>query len=361
MEKTMKTYIKLAFIISLLLCGKAFAQTDLAGTWQGKLSPNATEKMTIQFVITKEANGSYKAVLNSPDFGGIKNEATKNVQLINGKLTLEVPALSGSYSGTMAKDVITGEWHQPGSNFPLVLTRYQAPTTASLKPLEGSWVGKVSPDPSVTLTVVVRFQTNKEGKFSGFVDIPDQGAKDLPIADIVLEKGQVSFKLPFAKGDYTGKLSATGITGSVKQFGQDKELKLDLVKGTYAPPPPVVNIPSESAKLLLGHWKGQVANIPIVFRFEQDARGKIVVLLDSPTQKAKDIPVSSTTFADGKLTLKVARVVGDYVGTLNGETINGTWTQGGKPLPLVLTKASVPAKAEEPAPAKAKEPAPAAK
>jgi hypothetical protein len=267
MEKTMKTYIKLVFIFSMFLCSKAFAQTDLAGTWQGKLSLGATDKMNVQFIITKEANGSYKAVLNSPDFGGPKNEAAKNIQFKDGKLTLEVPTLNGTYSGTMAKGVITGEWRQQGSNLPLILTRYQAPTTVSLKPLEGSWVGKVSPDPSVTLTVVVRFQTNKEGKFAGSVDIPDQGAKDLPITDIVLEKGEVTFKLPFAKGDYTGKLSATGITGSFKQAGQAQEIKLDLVKGTYVPPPPVVKIPPEAVKQLLGRWKGQVANIPIVFRF----------------------------------------------------------------------------------------------
>jgi hypothetical protein len=357
MEKLMKTYIKLVLIFSLLFCGKAVAQTDLAGTWQGKLSLSANDKMNVQFIITKETNGSYKAVLDSPDFGGPKKEPAKNVQFKADKLTLDVPTLNGSYSGTMAKGVITGEWRQQGSNLPLVLTRYQAPTAASLKPLLGSWKGTANPEPNVALTVVVRFQTNKDGKFTGFVDIPDQGAKDLPITDVTLEKGQVTFKLPFAKGDYTGKLSATGITGGVKQVGQDKEIKLDLVRGTYTPPAPVVKIPPEAVQQLVGRWTGQIANIPMVIRFEQNAAGKIVVLMDSPTQNAKDIPVSDTTFADGKLTLKVARVFGEYVGALNGNKIDGTWTQGGNKLPLVLTKGLVPV--QEPVPAKAKESAPA--
>jgi hypothetical protein len=359
MEKTMRTYIKLVLIFGLLFCGKAVAQADLAGTWQGKLSLSATEKMTIQFILTKEADGSYKAVLNSPDFGGPKKEPAKNVQFKADKLTLDVPTLNGSYSGTMAKGVITGEWRQQGSTLPLVLTRYQAPTAASLKPLLGSWVGTVKPEPNVALTVVIHFQTSKVGAFTGLLDIPDQGAKDLPLTDIALENGRVTFKIPVAKGDFSGKLSATGITGSVKQAGQDKEIQLDLVKGTYAPPAPVVKIPPEAVKQLLGRWTGQVANIPMVIRFEQNAAGKIVVLMDSPTQNAKDIPVSSTTFADGKLSLKVARVLGEYVGTLNGNKIDGTWTQGGNKLPLVLTKESAPAKA--PAPEKAKESAPAPK
>jgi hypothetical protein len=69
LERSMKTYKKLFLIFSLLFCGNAVAQADLAGTWQGKLAVSANEKMTIQFILTKKADGSYGAVLNSPDSG----------------------------------------------------------------------------------------------------------------------------------------------------------------------------------------------------------------------------------------------------------------------------------------------------
>jgi hypothetical protein len=72
MEKIMKTLIKLTLICSLLLCGNALAQTDISGTWEGKLATSPNEKLTIHFLLTKQADGSYKAVLDSPDTGGIK-------------------------------------------------------------------------------------------------------------------------------------------------------------------------------------------------------------------------------------------------------------------------------------------------
>jgi hypothetical protein len=355
MEKTMRTYTKLVLIFSLLFCGKAFAQTDLAGTWQGKLSLNATDKMTIQFILTKEADGSYKAVLNSPDEGGPKKEPAKNVQFKADKLTLDVPTLNGSYSGTMAKGVITGEWHQQGSTLPLVLTRYQAPTAGALKPLLGSWVGKVKAD-ATDLNVVLRFETAKDGKIVGFLDVPDQNAKDLPVTDILLEGGQVTFKIPVAKADYTGKLVGASITGSFKQGGPGgQENKLNFVRGKYVPPPPVVNIPPEARKQLLGRWSGKLDKGTFVLRFEQKAE-KYVVLIDiePPAGQqggAKDMLIPSTVLADGKLTLKIAGGAAEYSGTLSGDKIDGTFVQGPNKIPLVLTKEAAPAKAKESTPA----------
>ena len=354
----MKASIKLVLIFSLLFCGKAVSQTDLAGTWQGKLSLNATEKITIQFIITKEPGGSYKAVLNSPEYGGPKNEAAKNVQFQAGKLTLEVPTLNGSYSGTMVKGVITGEWRQQGSTLPLVLTRYQAPTAGTLKPLMGSWVGKIKATETTNLIAVFRFETGKDGKIAGFVDVPDQNAKNLPVTDIALENGQVTFKIPVARIDYAGKLSGATITGGFKQGGPGApETKLDLVKGKYVPPPPVVNIPPEAMKQLLGRWSGKLDKATLIVRFEQKA-GKYVVLVDMeapgapPGALPKDMPVPSAVLANGKLTLKVAGGLAEINGTLSGDKIEGTVIQGNNKIPIVLTKGSAPAKESAPAPKK---------
>jgi hypothetical protein len=332
----MKIYIQLVLIVGLFFCGKAVAQTDLTGTWQGKLAAGPTEKVTVQFIFTKQADGSYKALLNSPDTGGFRNVAVDKVQYKDGRLTLEVTSLSGSYSGTVAKDAITGEWRQAGSALPLVLTPYRPPTAATLKPLLGSWVGKIQANPTTALTLVIRFETGKDGKVAGFLDIPDQNAKGLPVTDVNLEGSEVTFKIPVGKADYTGTLKGRAITGSFKQGAQ--ETKLDLARGTYVPPPPEVNIPQEAMQQLLGRWTGKIANLTIVLRFEKNAAGKFAVLMDSPDQKAMGIPVSSATLTKDKLLLKVAAVFGEYNATLSGNKIDGTWTQGGKPMPLVLTK-----------------------
>jgi hypothetical protein len=83
----MKIHAKLFLILGLLLSGNAVAQSDLAGTWQSQLTIDQNTKMTIHFILTKKADGSYAAVLNSPDTGGIKNVAANAVKYAGGKLS----------------------------------------------------------------------------------------------------------------------------------------------------------------------------------------------------------------------------------------------------------------------------------
>ena len=70
----MKTTIQMTFICLLIFCVGVVAQTDIAGTWEGKLEIAPGQEMRIHFIITKQGDGSYKAVLDSPDTGAIKNE-----------------------------------------------------------------------------------------------------------------------------------------------------------------------------------------------------------------------------------------------------------------------------------------------
>jgi hypothetical protein len=87
----------------------------------------------------------------------------------------------------------------------------------------------------------------------------------------------------------------------------------------------------------LGNWTGKINDLSIIVRFEKDAAGKLVVLLDSPEQGIKDKPVLSTTLTNDKLLLKVGDM-GEYNATLSGNKIDGIWTQGGRTAALVLAK-----------------------
>ncbi len=60
----MKKYTRLVLVFGLLFCRSTVAQTDLTGTWQGKLAVRQNE--TIQFTITKQWDGSYTALFISP-------------------------------------------------------------------------------------------------------------------------------------------------------------------------------------------------------------------------------------------------------------------------------------------------------
>jgi hypothetical protein len=336
----MKAFVKLFLVFSLLFfCGNAIAQTDLAGTWQGKLATSSNEQLTIQFTITKQSDGSYKAVLNSPDTGGIKNVAANSVKFAAGKLSLDVASLSGSYTGTLAKGTITGEWKQQGSTIPLVLTPYKKPAVGTLKPLLGEWVGKLTPPGAGEITAVFRFEMAKDGSFVGFADVPEQNAKGIPISDITLAGNQLTFKIPAAQADYAGKLTGNSVDGTLKQAGA--QFDLDLTKGKYQPPP--IDIPVESQNKLLGKWAGKMdvqddAAYTIILRFEKTKDGKFYAYTDSPEQGGYGNRLTDVVLKGDQFSFKLPLTNGKYTGKLVDNTITGTYEVSGKQYTLNVTR-----------------------
>lgn len=103
--------------------------------------------------------------------------------------------------------------------------------------IAGHWEGVIKL-PAGELKFSVEF-TDSAGKLSATITIPQQGAKDLPLADVVFisgpdnapNKGEVSFALPGVPGDpkFKGKLSADGqkIEGKFSQGGGNLDCYLE--------------------------------------------------------------------------------------------------------------------------------------
>jgi hypothetical protein len=339
-EKNMKTLNCWIVIISFMVCAQAVAQTDLTGTWQGKLAVGKNETINIQFIITKDAKGSYKAVVNSPDSETIKNVPAGAVKFNGGKLSIDVASLSGSYAGTMIKDAFSGEWRQQGNVFPLTLTQYKAPTASALKPLIGEWVGRTTNvDKSVEIEIV-RFQMAKDGKMTGTMDIPGLGARRIPITDIMLAKKEVSFKIPAGQAEYAGQLNINKISGVIKQPGQER--KMELTRGKYVPPPAYISLPPEAMQKLLGQWGGkwQVGEdlMTVTFKFEKTKEGKYLGFTNSPEQGDEFLPLTNVTLEGDKVSFKIPQTNGEYSGRLEGNTISGTYITGGQQYIITVTR-----------------------
>ena len=339
----MKKRIGFLLILGLIFCGSLFAQTELAGTWQGKLVIDQNNKMTIQFILTKQADGSYKAVLDSPDSGAIKNVPADTVKYSGGKLSIEVTSLSGSYTGTMGKGTITGEWKQPGSTLPLVLTPYKKPAAASFKPLLGEWAGKLTVPGVMNLTVVFRFEIGKDGNLAGYMDVPDQNVKGLAVSTIAFEAGQVSVTVQAgAPIQYTGQLSGNSIKGTFKQGGSAFEL--NFTKGKYQVPG--IDMPEEDMNKLLGQWAGRMKIAPdenadmatVIFRFEKAKDGKLAAFMDSPEQGSKGLALIDVTLKGDVFGIKLSGIASEYTGKLSGNAITGTFTTAGMKMDLTVTK-----------------------
>jgi pimeloyl-ACP methyl ester carboxylesterase len=97
------------------------------------------------------------------------------------------------------------------------------------------------------------------------------------------------------------------------------------------------------AQSVIGDWQGTLkapaAELRVVVHVVAGPSG-LSGTLDSPDQGAKGIPLTAVALTDTTLTFSVPAVNGSYTGvvTPQGSTINGTWTQAGSALPLVLSR-----------------------
>jgi len=81
--------------------------------------------------------------------------------------------------------------------------------------------------------------------------------------------------------------------------------------------------------------------LTVVFNISAAPDGALSATADSPDQGAMGIPVAKTTFTNGDtLRLEIPAIAGSWEGKLSsdGNTLTGTWTQGGGSLPLTLKR-----------------------
>ncbi len=100
-----------------------------------------------------------------------------------------------------------------------------------------------------------------------------------------------------------------------------------------------------SAQEIVGQWNG-VLQLPgvelhIVFHVDKKDKGGYTSTMDSPDQGANGIPVTTTTFKDGVITFELTPMKIMYTGTIEGEEIFGTFTQGGHEFSLNLDRKEV--------------------
>ena len=91
-----------------------------------------------------------------------------------------------------------------------------------------------------------------------------------------------------------------------------------------------------------GHWKGVVANIPIVFHISQDSIWKATI--DSPQQGAMGIACGNVVINGNSITIDMPAMRANFKGEIaqDDKSITGTFIQGMK-FPLTLTRTTAEA------------------
>ena len=99
------------------------------------------------------------------------------------------------------------------------------------------------------------------------------------------------------------------------------------------------------AQNITGSWGGtldiQGNKLRLVFNITK-TDSAYVTKLDSPDQGAFGLPTTKTTFGDNRLEIVASGLGLSYSGTLEQDSINGTFSQGGMSFPLILKPVSMP-------------------
>lgn len=97
---------------------------------------------------------------------------------------------------------------------------------------------------------------------------------------------------------------------------------------------------------IVGDWQGTLhipqRDLRIVVKITEANPGGLKVVDYSIDQGGQPIPATSASFQDGVFKFAIEFIGGSYEGKMSadGKSIAGTWTQGPKPLPLLLERAT---------------------
>ncbi|MEM9894949.1 MAG: S9 family peptidase [Bacteroidota bacterium] len=106
----------------------------------------------------------------------------------------------------------------------------------------------------------------------------------------------------------------------------------------------ILTISMLQAQSVEGDWSGKLnaagQEVPLIFHFS-GTDAVLTATMDSPSQGASGIPVEKVSFADGELSLTMMGGQISYVAKIQGETMEGTFKQGGAEFPLTLNKGEI--------------------
>jgi len=116
-----------------------------------------------------------------------------------------------------------------------VLAASMLPPQADETAFAGHWDGSILL-PGTSLGIRVHLSRDEGGAWSGTIDIPMQGAKDLALSGIVVEGDSIVFAIAGVPGDPTfeGTLEDDRIAGPFSQSGQT--FRFELTRGTAEAP-----------------------------------------------------------------------------------------------------------------------------
>ena len=341
-----------SLFVALALSPVCFAQANIAGEWQGTLDANGTP-FRIAWHVVAAPDGGFTSMIDNIDQSiyGIKVKSTTvkdsdlalavdDVIQVNGQ---EVNVV-GTLVGTLNKDAteLTATWTQTEPAQPpatLNMKRQPAqPAAAAQSGIAGDWEGTLSVG-TAQLRLVMHFAAAKDGSLTATMDSVDQGSNGIPVSAVTLKESKLNLSVDAVHGTYEGTVNqdATEIDGT---WSQGQPLPLNFKRATAKPQ--VAAKPGTPSDID-GTWQGTLetpmAKLRILFKIVNMENG-LSATVQSPDQSPMWAPTTSVTRTGDKLSIEMKGFGATFEGKINAakDTVNGTFTQGGGTLPLVLKK-----------------------
>ena len=199
--------------------------------------------------------------------------------------------------------------------------------------IAGDWQGTLDAG-GAQLRLVLHVAAATDGSLTATLDSIDQGANGIPVTTVTLKGSKLSLTVNAVNGSYEGTLNkdATEIDGT---WSQGQPLTLNF-KRTMAQ---AKAAPSDIDGAWLGTVDAGALKLRIVFKIINTPDG-LTATLQSPDQGPKWYPATSIKRAGSSLnfTIDSLGVVFDGKVAADLNSIDGTFTQGGRPLPLALKR-----------------------
>jgi hypothetical protein len=188
------------------------------------------------------------------------------------------------------------------------------------------------------------------------MDIPDQGAKDMPLSALLFNYPDVRVEIDQFRTAFNGKLSEdrNAISGEFEEGPGGRPIEVVFKRNTEPEKPEPVKtytFAPDEAHDIRGYWTGSVEARPgtvmrMGLKVGKLPDGSFQALMDNFDQGATDVPATSVSYSDGaaKMEWELFRLVFESKLSGDGKELAGTWKQG-KEVPVKFQRLAKPATA----------------